>query len=63
MRTYSAARSKVTWAREGDRNPSFFHSVATARKSSNTINGLLNSAGVWCEEDKEIEAIITDYFA
>lgn len=55
-------RSKVTWAREGDRNTSYFHTAATARKTKNTIHGLFNGSGDWCEKDGEVEAIITDYF-
>lgn len=38
-------RSKVTWAGEGDRNTSFFHAAESARKSNNSIRGLLNSVG------------------
>lgn len=53
----------MAWAREGAPNTSYFHSAATARKSNNTIRGLINSVGVWCEEDEEIESIITDYFS
>lgn len=55
-------RSKVLWAKDGDRNTAYFHSAATARKNNNTIHGLFNSSGVWCEEDRDIEAIITEYF-
>lgn len=38
--TFWRQRSKVTWAREGDRNTSFFHSIATTRKEKNMIHGL-----------------------
>lgn len=55
-------RSKVTWAREGDRNTAYFHNAATARKDNNTIRGLFNRGGVWCEEDGEVEDIVTGYF-
>lgn len=55
-------RSKTLWAREGDRNTSYFHSVATKRKENNSIKGLYNSFGVWCGEDQEIEGIIHQYF-
>lgn len=50
------------WARDGDRNMSYFHSAATARKSKHTIHGLFNSSGVWCEEDKDLETVIMEYF-
>lgn len=52
----------MTWAREGDRNTSFFHRVATDGKAINTIEGLFNKDGVWCDRDRDIEAVITDYF-
>lgn len=42
-------RSKVNWSSEGDPNTSYFH-------------GLFNRSGVWCEKDREVESIITDYF-
>lgn len=50
------------WAREGDRNTSYFHSSAKARKTNNTIHGLFNAEGAWCEEDQELESIIMGYF-
>lgn len=55
-------RSKTLWARDGDRNTSFFHAATTARKTTNHIPGLFNSNGVWCEDDRDLEVIITDYF-
>lgn len=55
-------RSKVTWAREGDRNTSFFHLAATARKQQNFIHGLYDSEGRWCQENHDVEKVITDYF-
>lgn len=44
---YWRQRSNVQWAREGDRNTSFFHSAATKRKTNNTITGLFNEMGEW----------------
>lgn len=55
-------RSKIAWAREGDRNMAYFHAAASARKIKNKIRGLFNSAWVRCEEEREIEKAITDYF-
>lgn len=59
---YWRQRSKISWAKDGDHNTSFFHQAASARKSTNTIDGLFNSEGVWCEEDEDLETIITEYF-
>lgn len=55
-------RSKTMWAREGDRNTAYFHSVATKRKENNAITGLYNSDEAWCKEEQDIEGIITNYF-
>lgn len=54
--------SKVQWARDGDMNTSYFHKVAFSRKENNTIHGLYNREGVWCEEDRAVEGIISDPF-
>lgn len=35
-------RSKVHWARDGDRNTSYFHQVAISWKEMNTIYGLFD---------------------
>lgn len=40
----------------------YFHAAASARKIKNKIRGLFNSAWVRCEEEREIEKAITDYF-
>lgn len=33
-----------------------------SRKTNNTIHGLFNAEGAWCEEDQELESIIMGYF-
>lgn len=36
--------------------------MATTRKEKNTIHGLYDQAGVWREEDWDIEGVIMNYF-
>ena len=44
-------RSRLTWFQEGDRNTGFFHTKALARYKKNLIEGLMDSNGVWQEEE------------
>ena len=55
-------RSRLTWFQEGDRNTRFFHTKASARYKKNLIDGLMDSNGVWQEEEQIIEEIVVDYF-
>ncbi|KAL3825323.1 hypothetical protein ACJIZ3_021352 [Penstemon smallii] len=55
-------RAKAHWMREGDKNTKFFHAKASSRRKGNTILGLRNNEGVWCEEENELEGIVADYF-
>ncbi|XP_075663401.1 uncharacterized protein LOC142632980 [Castanea sativa] len=55
-------RSKVHWYREGDRNTKFFHAHASERRKKNTILGLWNDDGVWCESKESIVAAAISYF-
>lgn len=57
--TSSWRQKAIIWAKEGDCDLSFFHSVASGRKSKNTI-GSLESDGreiVWKEKDIEEEVL------
>ncbi|XP_012847426.1 PREDICTED: uncharacterized protein LOC105967373 [Erythranthe guttata] len=56
-------RAKAHWMREGDKNTKFFHAKASSRRRKNTIAGLCNSEGVWCEREADIEKIVSDYFS
>ena len=46
----------------GDRNTQFFHATATQRQRNNTIEGLWDSTGLWCEDQGKVEEIILEYF-
>ena len=48
--------------RQGDRNTKFFHLKATQRRKKNTITGLWNESGNWCETSEGIAAVATSYF-
>ena len=55
-------RSKVHWYREGDKNTKFFHARVFDRKKKNTILGLWNDVGQWCEGKADITATTMAYF-
>lgn len=44
-------QSRLTWFQEGDRNTRFFHTKTLARYKKNLIEGLMDSNGVWQEEE------------
>lgn len=48
-------RSRVDWLHEGDRNTSFFHARASARRRTNKIKYLLKPDGSKCEDQHEME--------
>ncbi|KAK3223002.1 hypothetical protein Dsin_010027 [Dipteronia sinensis] len=54
--------ARVEWLSEGDRNTRFFHSKASARRSRNSIAGLINEKGEWVEKKNELEDVISQYF-
>lgn len=42
-------RSKVQWAKYGDRNSKYFHARATQRFQRNSIHALKKGDGTWCQ--------------
>ena len=46
----------------GDRNTSFYHVSALARKKSNLITAIKNDAGEWLSEEREIANHIREGF-
>ena len=42
-------RSRANWLRHGDRNTTFFHQFATARRKKNMIKKLRVDNNVWLE--------------
>ena len=55
-------RSKVLWAKQGDRNSKYFHSRATQRWHKNTIQKLRSSSGQWKSNNTEVAEILIGYF-
>ncbi|KAL5572799.1 hypothetical protein UlMin_022396 [Ulmus minor] len=59
---YWRQRSKDMWLKYGDSNSKFFHQKASARKSKNSITGLLDLNGEWCDSEHGMVEIIESYF-
>ena len=47
---------------EGDHNTKYFHHRASERGRKNTIVGLWNDEGAWCESKESIVRTVTSYF-
>nr|XP_045087997.1 uncharacterized protein LOC123495188 [Aegilops tauschii subsp. strangulata] len=56
-------RSRVEWLREGDRNTSFFHARASARRRNNKIKGLWKVDGSMCEDPGGIRGMVYDFYS
>lgn len=55
-------RSRVNWLQEGDRNTSFFHARASARRNTNRIRYLVRSDGTKCDDKEEIKGMARDFY-
>lgn len=55
-------RSRVQWLGLGDRNTKYFHSKASERRKKNTIAGLRDENGIWCDNRESIVAVVVSYF-
>ncbi|XP_062014013.1 uncharacterized protein LOC133730438 [Rosa rugosa] len=56
-------RSRVTWLKDGDRNTGFFHRKASNGRRKNTLNGLYDDTGLWCDDDSGMEKVVSSYFS
>ncbi|XP_021980836.1 uncharacterized protein LOC110876986 [Helianthus annuus] len=54
-------RSRVRWAKDGDENSNFFHSLVICRKASNLIHGLRIN-GNWCSKPSVIKKFVFQFF-
>ena len=55
-------RSRVQWLGMGDCNTKYFHSKASERRKKNTIVGLGDENGIWCDNIESIVAVAVSYF-
>ena len=60
--TFWHQRSRVLWYGEGDRNTNFFHSKASQRWKKNTISGIWDENGTWCDTNESIAVTTIAYF-
>jgi hypothetical protein len=56
-------RSIANWLQHGDRNTTFFHNFATARRKKNFIKKLKNEANAWVEVTDMLKPIVFNYFS
>ena len=54
--------AKAHWLKEGDKNTKFFHAQASERRKQNTIVGIWDEAGNWCDEKESIAHAAINYF-
>lgn len=59
---YWASRAKTSWLRVGDKNTSFFHKSASARRQKNVIQGVLNDSNVWVHDENALNIEFVRYF-
>lgn len=55
-------RSRMDWLQEGDRNTSFSHARASARRKTNRISYLLKDDGTKCETKEELKGMARDFY-
>lgn len=58
-----AQRSRINWLMFGDKNTSYFHNFASARRLRNRITKLRDDQGAWLEGTDYLNPFISDYFA
>ena len=59
---YWGQRAKAHQLKEGDKNTSFFHAQASERRKQNTILGIWDSQGRWCDGKDSIAQAAINYF-
>jgi hypothetical protein len=59
---YWQQRSRANWLKNGDKNTSYFHNYANARKKKNFISRLKNDDGGWVE-GSDLNPLIFEYFS
>lgn len=49
--------------REGDKNTTFFHRIASGRRDRNWIEAIVDGSGMVQKEEADIRGVFTDYFS
>ncbi|KAL2933269.1 hypothetical protein RDABS01_016388 [Bienertia sinuspersici] len=62
VESYWHLRAKTNELRDGDRNTSYFHHKASARRKRNSIKGLYNDENEWKTEVQDVADVVTSYF-
>ena len=60
---YWAQRSRINWLQFSDKNTSYFHNFASARRQRNKIKKLRDGRGNWLEGTAYLNPMISDYFS
>ncbi|OMO63563.1 hypothetical protein COLO4_32344 [Corchorus olitorius] len=55
-------KSRIKWILSGDRNISYFHTLALVRRSKNKIGALKDSDGAWIDDKELLKAHAVNYF-
>ncbi|XP_023878931.2 uncharacterized protein LOC111991384 [Quercus suber] len=58
-----AMKSRITWLVEGDRNTSFYHTLALVHRRRNHISYMKDSVGNWVQGEREIADYIRKGYA
>lgn len=58
-----AQRSRLNWLQHGDKNTSYFHNFASARRKKNMIKKLKDDSGTWHEGISVLNPMVSQYFA
>ena len=59
---YWSVKSRYNWLIQGDRNTSFFHTLALVRRRRNRILCLKDGLGNWVQGEREIGELIRNGF-
>lgn len=61
--SYWFTRARANELRDGDKNTSYFHHKANQRKQRNTIKKLKDGDGNWCDDERGMATIVSEYFS
>ena len=60
--TMWAQRSRILWAKQGDRNTKYFHCCATKRFRINSMEGIRDESGIWRAKQEEMAVVMVNYY-